>query len=145
MNSRARDVNKLGYLMDGFPFIVKPSRLSHCVFVHAKPNPASILRIHITNVLGLSANEQMIGADAKWIIAGMANHKPKRYITVRHYPSGTVGEQFLAPRGAFLESRECNPQRAVAVLSSSANPCPARRRLVDLGPETISESRACVH
>ena len=90
MNSRARDVNKLGYLMDGFPFIVKPSRLSHCVFVHAKPNPASILRIHITNVLGLSANEQMIGADAKWIIAGMANYKPVWYLTIVKNPSHAV-------------------------------------------------------
>ena len=95
------------------------------------------LNCHVSKVLALSSKKQVVGPDARWGVAVVADVQAIRNRPVRHLPRHTVG--------GGLGSRVPDPKYPVAACGSLGGPQPARVGLVDFLPEADLSGTVCGH
>lgn len=100
--------------------------------LHNTVGPAAPLRLHVSKVVEISSEEQVVGADAKRHIAAMANVHAVRNSAVVEFPRKTVCADDLRSDAYGAVS---------ATLKRCTGPQPASGRFVDPSPETIKQVR----
>jgi hypothetical protein len=100
---------------------------------HSLAADVTSLLHRVSRVLGWRAEEQVIGADTRRVVAAMADEQPIWDGTVREFPTDTRGIDAASVESAATDA-------AVAQRVAAASPLPAairRRGSVDLLPETV--------
>lgn len=96
------------------------------------PEVCAALRNHVIDVVLDGAQEQMIGPDARRIVAAVEHPQAIRDRPEVKFPRNTVSELLAARPTPDVDD-------AVALRQSICGPQPARRRLVHLRPEAGSQ------
>jgi hypothetical protein len=88
--------------------------------------------IAISDVVGLSTEEEVFGTDAVLDIAAVTDHQPRWDVSIEVFPDHTVRSSLFRPVA----------KRCVAIAETRCCPEPARLSLTDFAPEPCGEGHS---